>query len=442
MPSVLISHAHEEKALAEAWKNLLEAATGGTVKVWFSSDAQAGGGMEITTPWIDQVKARLTDVDHVIAIQTPATEGRRWILYECGYADGQGKGVTPIVYKLDPGLPPPLGAFNAYRGDSEAEVRAACTKLLQSFGLTLYDVTFNALFEPYLQQVELHAPRRMLKPQYVNQWVDRIEELVRSGRSLEVPGKRLEAYHALIGKPPETSTPSDVTMPLHELLSRVLLELKCFDDALVEANLALSVVPEDTEMLHRKAMALVEIGNGADGLRLVQALMNENPFFRDNAELASLEGRIYREQWQVSGNTQDLDRAFGAYLRAYRADTSQHFPGINAASLALARGDLATASTMFTELLDNCRNLLPGQRSFWTDFIMGEALLGLGDISGALGAYEAGLNWIPAPPARARDSALKGVRRMLSYRQLTEHVPAFEQLLDRPVAARSAPETT
>ncbi len=47
MPSrlkVLISHAYDEKELANAWKMLLDAISGKKIEVWFSSDLHAEGG--------------------------------------------------------------------------------------------------------------------------------------------------------------------------------------------------------------------------------------------------------------------------------------------------------------------------------------------------------------------------------------------------------------
>lgn len=432
MPTILISHAHEEKALAEAWKELLEGVTARAITVWFSSDATATGGMTINTPWIDQVKQKLQSIDHVIAIQTPATEGRRWILYECGYADALGKGIIPVTYRLDPGeIPNPVGAFNAFRGEDPDGVRTACTKLMVACQLNLDEFMFDAALQRYLQKVTLHAPRRALKPDDVGRWVQRIEGLVRIGRAHEVPAKRQEAYYSLNPKAPDPFKPSELTMPLHELLSRVLLEQRCYAEALEEAEYALAIVDDDTEMLHRKALALVELDNKADGLRVVHSLMQDNPYFRDNPELASLEGRIYREQWLLDKDPEDLQRAYDAYQRAYHADKTQYYPGINAASLALARNDMETAETTFREVLDHCQRQPPLQTSFWTHFAIGEALLGLGDVAGALGAYRAGVNHTPAPALRDRESALKGVRRMLNYRHLTDQLPAFEALFEQ-----------
>ena len=48
---VLISHAHAERSLAEAWRTLLETVSQGAVEPWYSSDTQPDGGMQIGEEW-------------------------------------------------------------------------------------------------------------------------------------------------------------------------------------------------------------------------------------------------------------------------------------------------------------------------------------------------------------------------------------------------------
>jgi tetratricopeptide (TPR) repeat protein len=426
---VLVSHAHEEQALADALKVLLEGLTAGAVEVWFSSDPSAGGGMPLTAPWEEEVKKRLGEAKHVLAIQSPPTEGRPWILFECGYADGRGIGVTPITFRLAPSLPQPLGSFTGFRGDNREEIKAMCAKLLESFDLKLNDTAFNALIEPYLQQVALHAPRRALTKEVIDLWLQRFENLIRSGRTNELMSKRAEMYATLV---PLSSLhpfkPSETTMTVHELLSRSLLDHKEYTASLEEANYALTVLNNDIEMKHRKALALVHLGNGQDALQIIRDIVSDNPYLEHNAELSSLEGRIYRERWLTSRQPNDLEQGFQAYNRAYQVDKTQYFPGINAASLALAKGDQASAEIIYREVLAYIAQP-PEPVSFWLDFTIGEAHLGLGDSDEALAAYRRGTTRNPAPGLRARGSALAGVRRVLDYQGIADKAEPFVRLL-------------
>lgn len=80
-----------------------------------------------------------------------------------------------------------------------------------------------------------------------------------------------------------------------------------------------------------------------------------DPGLQTNPEIAGLEGRIYRQKWESSRDEADLDAAIEAYRRAYDADPRQFYPGINAASLSLARGDEAGAKEVYETILSQCR---------------------------------------------------------------------------------------
>src|SRR5919107_1590084 len=99
---LLISHSTEEKALAEAWKDLIATTSSSAVEVWFSSDTAPSGGMAIGQEWRTYLYDRLAESDFVLAIQTPVTAGRPWIMWECGVASGVNKvrRIIPITFSM------------------------------------------------------------------------------------------------------------------------------------------------------------------------------------------------------------------------------------------------------------------------------------------------------------------------------------------------------
>src|SRR5579872_4016458 len=108
---IVISHNAEEKDLAEAWKKLIETTSSGMIEVWFSSDTDPMGGVALGKEWREDLYQRLRESDFILAIQTPASAGKPWIMWECGVASGVGKerGIIPIIYSMDRGyLPNPL----------------------------------------------------------------------------------------------------------------------------------------------------------------------------------------------------------------------------------------------------------------------------------------------------------------------------------------------
>jgi tetratricopeptide (TPR) repeat protein len=144
-----------------------------------------------------------------------------------------------------------------------------------------------------------------------------------------------------------------------------------------------------------------------------------------------LQGRLYREQWKLTDNPQDLDAAIEAYYRAYQADKTQYYPGVNAATLSLTKGDTELATQIFQDVLKVCQQLQQQQIvSYWVDFTVGELYLGLGDVEAAIAEYKKGLSRTPPPPSRDRNSALKGVRRVVNAKKLpNETVTNIEAIL-------------
>jgi tetratricopeptide (TPR) repeat protein len=413
---VLVSHAHDEKALAEAWKILLNSVSLGAVEVWFSSDVNPGGGMEIGKEWREQLHRQLAESEFIIAIQTPSSATRPWIMWECGLASGIAKerGIIPVVFSMGRGdLANPLTSYQVYQGEDETQVFEICGRLVQAATLMLKKEYFSIEFKAYSEAIKLHRPRKAVATEQMTLWRARFEELMRSRRFKEIPQKRQAMYESL-GEPFRPIEPT-----VHELLSKVLLDHNYYKEAIEEIDYALALVGEDIDLLHRKALALAELKSLPEAENIINQILAIHKNLENNSELASLAGRVHREIWKSGGDKNQLDLAFEAYTRAYRADKTQYFPGINAASLALEKGDIDTANEIFGEVLKACQELQQRQPvSYWVDFTAGDVLLGMGDVEGALGNYELGLARDPAPPPRDKMSAFNGAGRMVDAKGL------------------------
>jgi hypothetical protein len=81
--------------LAEAFANLLTDASGGFLKAFQSSDRKGGAGIEFGAEWYSEIMSKIDDATNVVALLTPNSLDRPWILYEAGVAKGKlGKPVT------------------------------------------------------------------------------------------------------------------------------------------------------------------------------------------------------------------------------------------------------------------------------------------------------------------------------------------------------------
>ena len=433
--AVLISHAHDERLLAEAWKNLLSTVSLGAITPWYSSDRQPDGGMQIGEEWREHLRKEILKTNYVLAVLSPQSRDRPWILYECGLAQGrQGTSsqsnlagvVIPVLYSMTAGdLANPLASFNVYIGDSRDAVTEVCERLVQEAGLTPQRQLWKQPIDDYMDAVAAHRPRRAHTAENMILWRTRIEGLIQSGRSSEVHATRKRMY-VTFGKPFKP-----MNVQLHDVLSKVLLDEKHFLAAIEETDYGLTLAPDDVDLLHRKALASMHCHDRSLALLTITQLIGVDPALASNPEIAGLEGRVRREIWENSRDPLDLTAARVAYRRATDANESDYYCAVNAASLALAASDTSDANYLFARALDGVRKAQERQPiSYWTDFSAGEIALGQGEIRLACEEYARGLTRIPSPPARDRESALKGARRIAVLRGLiSSEIELIEQTL-------------
>lgn len=406
---ILVSHAHDEKGLASAWKELVETLSLGRVEVWFSSDRDPKGGFELGKEWRARLYEKLAESDLFIAIQSPFSGGRSWIMWECAMASGTEriKGIIPVVYGIGRGdLTNPLSSYEVYQGDDIDQVRQVMQKLALEADLTIRDVMYTEPLRVYKEKVELHRPRKPVYQEEMNMWRSRVETLVQTGRSAEVVNLRNMMY-ASYEKPFEPIDPS-----VHDLLNYILLEQERFELSIEEANYGLTLSPEDVALLHRRVLAKLHTHDLAGARTDLDKIFAQNAALKENAEIAGLEGRYYRQLHKMTGDVNDLARAGRAYKAAYDADQTQYYPGVNAASLYLELGQKDEARELFSNVIQTCEELRKRPEvSFWVDFTLGEAHLGIGNQEAAISAYRDGLRRYPFPSLRARSSAADGAER-------------------------------
>lgn len=446
---MMISHAYDEKELAEAWKELIETISAHAIAVWFSSDLRGAGGMTPGENWRRDLEHKLSENNLILAIQTPTSATHTWIVWECGIAHGlhtgeairkrgmtraffsgrealSDHGVIPVVYAMKRGdIANPLNSYQVYEGEDPAQVRQVCEYLVKKIGLELDSYLFEKAFTTYQKTVEAFRPPEQVTHEQINVWRTRFAQLIEAGRTSEIPSTRRRMYTSLV-------TPFKPVEPgIHEMLSRILLSQGYYHDALQEIDYALCLLKDDTDLLYRKALAEVELQNLQNAEEVINRLFSLNQTLVIDPEIASLAGRILRERWILTQDSAKLDGAITAYLRAYEANPTQYYPGINAAELLLAKGDVGQADRIFHELLSTCQQHLGEQVvSYWVDFTLGATYLGLEEVTSAKAAYQKGLQRSPSSSPRERKSALKGARRMIELKKLPAEVAEeIEELL-------------
>ncbi|MFC5469197.1 TRAFs-binding domain-containing protein [Cohnella suwonensis] len=427
MLKVFISHSHDEKDLALAWQTLLDHVSQGAIEVWLSSDTKPSGGMKIGAEWRDNIYEKLSAADYVIAIISPRSIERPWILWECGVASGTNKdrGLIPVVYSMPlSDFEGPLSSYQAYPGEDKERIIEICERLMVEAKLQPKKQYWEQQVETYLSTVRLHKPPRNVGTAAISVWLRRIESLISIGRISEL-GSLVDSMYSSFG------TDKAMDIQIHDLLSQTFIEEKKYTLALSEVQKALTLLPDDLELLHRKALILLEEGNHSEAKELLDYIYREFPDARYLPEISGLEGRLYRELFESTGRRDALDAAISAYELAYEKDPLSYYCGVNSVTLRLIAGDIKGAQEKTKAVLAVCEELAKRDTvSFWVDFTIGELYLVLGDTDRALNLYGNGLKRNPGPKDRQKESALKGVQRIFTHTRLEAGLlTRFEELL-------------
>src|SRR5258708_26662724 len=104
-----------------------------------------------------------------------------------------------------------------------------------------------------------------------------------------------------VGKP--------ISISIHDTLSELLLQQKNYSAAIEEIDYARTFAPDDIHLLHRKALAYLGLEKRNEAKQLVDEIVSRNTNLNVNSDIASLQGRIHRELWQLYHNPPDLDTA-------------------------------------------------------------------------------------------------------------------------------------
>lgn len=101
-PLVFISHDSRDADLAAAFDNLLTDASGGVIQTFRSSDQSGKAGIEYGENWYAKIAQCLAEASDVVALLTPNSTGRPWLLFEAGWAVGR---LNTKVFGISLGLP-------------------------------------------------------------------------------------------------------------------------------------------------------------------------------------------------------------------------------------------------------------------------------------------------------------------------------------------------
>lgn len=153
---VFISHVHEDKQVADAFAVLIQDVTAGSVPTYSSSATAGDQGIKYGTEWFQWIRTRVDAADHVVAILTPNSLGRPWILFEAGLGKA---GPSGSVFGIAVGISvaaASVGPFAIFQNSSsnKASLVKLCRQLIEPSGLRPRDEVVESMVAAFLEKVK------------------------------------------------------------------------------------------------------------------------------------------------------------------------------------------------------------------------------------------------------------------------------------------------
>jgi tetratricopeptide (TPR) repeat protein len=390
--NVFISHAHDDKALADAVTELVRRVFDEHAMVSYSSDQSSGGGIQAGSQWLEWILQQIQQSDVTIVMLTPASISKPWLMWESGAVSGvslalkEGTPIIPLLFRLDKDqVPSPLGDRQAEYGESLEGIERVLQALQASIGepeSRLMPLLLREHVPPYLEQVKLAVQDRPLPltEDAVQEWCERLDELRAARRSREVGHLHRALLLAFTPAGPE---PPPLDLRLHRRLGEMYLEVGQGAEAIKQFELALRLAPKDLFLLHKLALAhleAVDVNGALEVLTSIEKLDADAANW--SPEIAGLKGRSYRERWQSTGDVQDLRTARDAYSKAMEFSPDSYYLADNFGQLSLLLGERERAIEAFGKAEQAIAR--SGERSVWSLATTATAAIVRGDETHAL----------------------------------------------------------
>jgi tetratricopeptide (TPR) repeat protein len=411
--ALFISHSAADRSYAVAIEaaihELLDSDT--LIDVRYSTSDEAGpqGGEK----WRDWIYCQVVEARTALIVVTPHALGKPWLLWEAGacwgaaLAQQAGRKAPPvnagasgtarlnvsIAYGLaENECPDPLRGEQIILGANLDRVKFLFQRILQT-----HNVPSNVLFKAgermqevlqrYLKAVRialLQAPSLVTEAN-VQDWLSRLEELVRSNRLSELKGFQRWITLAFGRDGEAAGVPIDVR--LHRRLGELYAAQGDFTRAAEQLGLARRAAPRDIYVLRplvevSMKRLLTEGGHAAEGAAreevesLLAAMEDlDQEAFVASPDAAALYGKYLRRV------VRNPERAAGIYAAALKANANSYYLADLLAQTQLELGHTDEAKATYRLAIEIVDRL--GENNIWSQATAAAACLALGDIEGA-----------------------------------------------------------
>lgn len=165
-PGVFVSHASEDAPLAEAFRELIQDVSAGLIPTFSSSARDPAAGIPYGDDWFGWIEARIRESGNVVALITPASIGRPWILFEAGFGRAI-EGVRVFGLRLGTtGEDAYVGPFKAFQnsGSDPDDLVKLCRQLFDGTPCQPRDGMLQNMAHVFLSKVNDHFETSKANP--------------------------------------------------------------------------------------------------------------------------------------------------------------------------------------------------------------------------------------------------------------------------------------
>lgn len=383
---IFISHTHADEPIAQAIDHAIEELFGPRSLEIVYSTKRGLGRIRPGEDWYQWIVRQVQESRVALVLFTPTSIHKPWLYWEAGAVYGSAlveesaglRRVRPLLFGLRrTEVPPTFPTTQAARGDSAEGIQVVLEDLFEDFGGILpRQVLLEAgrrmpgVIQQYLETVESALRRAPLAPteENVQEWCSRLDRLRTEDRVSEV----CHVHNWLnVAFGFESTNPQPIDLRLHRRLGELYLDIREYEQAAVQFELARRLVPRDIFILRALGQALLGAGKVEKVSALIEDITRLDPnAFVNNVECAALKGR-----WLLQQNR--FDEALAAYEQAFSRNSASYYLADLLGQARLAVGDLEGARLAYERALNIIERLR--ERNIWVEATAATAALVTGN---------------------------------------------------------------
>lgn len=149
MSHLFLSHDHRDADLARIFATTLTRITLSQLHIWYSSDDSPGGGIEPGGVWLDKIREQLTQSKAVVALLSPRSIDRPWLLFETGFgAANEQCEIIPICIGISADTVPfPLAMYQCFQLSDYESLKRFSVKILAKYSIDFDEELMRPVLE-------------------------------------------------------------------------------------------------------------------------------------------------------------------------------------------------------------------------------------------------------------------------------------------------------